>query len=74
MRQYVDGDYQVTEYDNGATIREMICDPCIPEPIEPIEPIISPAQQCELDRDEMLIDLILQQQEILLELQMQAAN
>lgn len=66
MRKYIDGDYKVTEYDNGATIRELIGEPYTPEPIEPQ---ISLTKQRELDRDEMLIDLMIQQQEILLELQ-----
>lgn len=35
---------------------------------------LTEAEQRELDRDEMLIDLLIQQQEILLELQTQAAN
>ena len=36
--------------------------------------VLTETEQHELDRDEMLIDLLIQQQEILLELQTQAAN
>lgn len=71
MREYTDGDYKVTEYDNGAVIRELIGVPYTPDAIEPQ---LTEAEQRELDRDEMLIDLLIQQQEILLELQTQAAN
>lgn len=67
MRQYQDGGYQVTEYDNGATVRQLISQPA--EETPPIEIPLSEAQQRELDHDELLIDLLTQQQMILLELQ-----
>lgn len=67
MREYLDGDYQVTEYDNGATIRQLISEPV--EETLPLEMPLSEAQQRELDHDELLIDLLSQQQMILLELQ-----
>lgn len=38
MRIYIDGDYNVIEYDNGAVVRTLITEPVEPEPIEPEPP------------------------------------
>ena len=80
MREYIDGDHKVTEYDNGAVVRELITNPPEPESIPIPEPpkittnddimaALEEQRQADLDRDELQINLLIGQEELKLNLE-----
>ena len=78
MREYIDGEHKVTEYDNGAVVRELITQPTEPQPLpEPPKAItnadimaaLDEQRQANLDRDEMQLDALIAQEQIRLALE-----